>query len=59
MDIDEAVVKLAEHLGDPDVFIIRHDGKTITVDVNFIYRVTDVPHEWEGYPVSTGRKSCW
>lgn len=62
MSIDEAVVKLAEHLGDPEVFIIRHDGTTIFVDVNFIYRVKEVEAlkgQFEGYPVSTGRRSCW
>jgi hypothetical protein len=62
MSIDEAVSKLAERLGDPEVFVIRHDGKTIKVDVNFIYRVkevTDLGGTWEGYPLSTGRRSCW
>lgn len=57
--IEEAVTSLKTHLGDPEVFIIRHDGKVITVDVNFIYRVSEVPSEWEGYPVTTGRRSCW
>ena len=42
MTIDEAVTKLEEHLGDcPEVFIVRHDGKVITVDVNFVYRIKD------------------
>lgn len=55
-------MKLAEHLGDPEVFIISHDGKVITVVVNFVYRYKDVKDlngMWEGYPVSTGRISCW
>lgn len=62
MTIDEAVTKLAEHLGDPEVFNIRHNGSVIIVDVNFIYRVkdvTDLGGTWEGFPVSTGRRSCW
>ncbi len=62
MSIEEAVVKLEKHLGDPEIFIIRHDGKTIRVDVNFIYRVKDVQDlngVWEGFPVETGRRSCW
>jgi len=62
MTIVEAVASLEKQLGDPEVFIIRHDGKTITVDVNFIYRVkevTDLGGVWEGYPISTGRRSCW
>lgn len=62
MTIDEAVTKLAEHLGDPEVFNIRHDGKVITVSVNFIYRVQEVKAlngVWEGFPVTTGRISCW
>lgn len=62
MTINEAAMKLAEHLGDPEVFIISHDGKVITVVVNFVYRYKDVKDlngMWEGYPVSTGRISCW
>ena len=62
MTIDEAVKKLEEHLGDPEVFSVRHDGVKIIVDVNFIYRVEDVTQlggTWEGYPISTGRRSCW
>ena len=58
--IDEAVTSLAAHLGEPDVFTnIRHNGKVILVDVNFIYRVQDLPSEWKGYKVTTGRRSCW
>jgi|GEM_PF-5103827 hypothetical protein len=63
MNIEDAVMKLAAHLNEPDVFVIRHDGKDIIVDVNFVYRVNDVPKEWEGYQVITGkgrgRISCW
>lgn len=62
MSIDEAVASLTKHLGDEDVFIIKHDGKTITVDVNFIYRVKEVQDlggVWEGFPISTRRRSCW
>lgn len=62
MNIDEAVEKLKNYLGDSEIFIVRHDGKSITVDVNFIYRVKEVTElggSWEGYPLSTGRRSCW
>jgi len=68
MTLDEAVTKLQEHLDgankeDLGVFNVRHDGKEIIVDVNFIYRVDDVPKEFEGFPVITGkgrgRVSCW
>lgn len=66
MSIDEAVVKLQAHLGDPEVFHVRADGSDIVVDVNFIYRlkeVTALGGVWEGYPVITGkgrgRVSCW
>ena len=62
MTIEEAVTELEKHLGDPEVFQIRHDGTRIVVDVTFIYRVkevTDLGGVWQGYPVSTGRRSCW
>lgn len=71
MSIDEAVVSLAKHLKcdsgmeDEGVFIVRHDGKDIIVDVTFIYRLKEVTdfYLWEGYPVVTGkgrgRVSCW
>lgn len=62
MSIDEAVKSLAHHFGDEEVFVIRHDGTTITVDVTFIYRVKEVEAlngVWEGFPVMTGRRSCW
>jgi hypothetical protein len=70
--IDEAVVSLTKRLNcaagmeDEGVFCVRHDGKDIIVDVNFIYRlkdVTDLGGSWEGYHVVTGqgrgRVSCW
>ena len=59
MSIDEAVVSLEKKLGDSEVFNVRHDGNTIIVNVNFIYRVNEVPDEWEGFRVVTGRRSCW
>jgi len=62
MSIDEAVEKLQEHLGEPDVFFVRHNGEKIIVNVNFIYRTEDVKKlggTWEGYDVSVGRRSCW
>lgn len=62
MTIDQAVVKLQQHLGEPDVFIVRHNGTQIIVDVNLIYRVKDIESlggTYEGFPVSTGRRSCW
>jgi hypothetical protein len=62
MSIDEAVEKLEKHLNDSEAFVIKHNGKAITVNVNFIYRVkevTDLGGTWEGYPLSTGRRSCW
>ncbi len=66
MTIDEACQKLREHLGDDEVFIVTHDGSSIKVTVNFIYRlseVTDLQGTWEGYPVNPpgnrGRVSCW
>jgi hypothetical protein len=57
--IDEAVASLQAHFDEPDVFNVRHQGGVIIVDVNFIYRVDEVPSEWEGYQVTTGRRSCW
>jgi hypothetical protein len=62
MTIDEAVTALTEHLGDPEVFQVRHDGKVIIVDVGFIHRIKEVDalkEYWHGYRVSTGRRSCW
>jgi hypothetical protein len=66
MTIDEAVKKLQENLDgseDHGIFNVRHDGKEIVVDVNFVYRVNDVPKEFEGFKVVTGqgrgRVSCW
>jgi hypothetical protein len=62
MSIDEAVISLMKHLGEEDVFTVRHDENYIIVDVNFIYRVKDVQNlggMWEGFPVTTGRRSCW
>ena len=64
MSIDDAVTKLQEYLPhEPDVFQVRHDGERIIVDVFFVYRVNDVPKEFEGFPVITGqglgRVSCW
>lgn len=66
MNIDEAVKKLQEQLDgteDQGVFNVRHDGKDIVVDVNFIYRVNGVPKEFAGFKVVTGqgrgRVSCW
>jgi hypothetical protein len=48
-------------LGEEGVFKVRIVGGTLMVDV-VIYRVKDVTAlngQWEGYPVSVGRKSCW
>jgi hypothetical protein len=62
MSIDEAVESLKRKLDDDEVFIIQHNGSEITVDVNFIYRVKEVTAlggQWEGFPLSTGRRSCW
>jgi len=67
MTIEEAVQKLQERLGEPDVFNVRHatlnGGETIVVDVNFIYRVDEVKAAADElalpFPVTTGRRSCW
>jgi hypothetical protein len=62
MTIDEATTKLAQQLGESDVFTVRNNGTTIIVDVAFIYRVKDVldlGSTYEGYPLTTGRRSCW
>ncbi len=62
MTIDEAVISLQARPGEPDIFQVRHNGTTIIVDVQLIYRVkevTDLGPNWEGFPLSTGRKSCW
>ena len=62
MKIDEAVEKLETHLGDKEVFHVRHDGKEIIVSVEFIYRLKEIQNlngVWEGFPVTTGRVSCW
>jgi hypothetical protein len=62
MNIDEAVAKLVKHLDDSEAFTVRHNGSNIIVDVNFIYRVKEVQalgDSWEGFPISTGRRSCW
>jgi hypothetical protein len=65
----EAAKKLEEqlHCGpggeDEGVFIIKTEGDEIVVDVNFIYRLKEVPQEIEGFRVITGkgrgRVSCW
>jgi hypothetical protein len=62
MTIDEAVATLSKHLGEPDVFYIRHNGTAIIVDVVFIYRMEDVDRlhgVWQGFPIQVGRRSCW
>ena len=72
MTIDQAVESLKTKLNagpgqeDEEVFIVRHDGTSLLVDVNFIYRVEDVKKlgdTWEGYPLVCGggksRISCW
>jgi hypothetical protein len=62
MSINEAVESLRQKLGEPDVFIVRHDGTTITVDVNFVYRVEEVKalgDKWQDFPLQIGRRSCW
>ncbi len=62
MNIEKAVETLQQHLGEPDVFVVRHNGKEIVVDVNFIYRIEDVQAlngQWEGFRVCIGRRSCW
>ncbi len=62
MTIDEAVASLEKKLNDPEVFIVSHDGKSIIVKVNFIYRYNEVKalgDTWEGFPLQFGRISCW
>jgi hypothetical protein len=62
MTIDEATESLKQKLGEPDVFTVQHDSATITVHVNFIYRVDDVKaygDTYEGFPLRVGRRSCW
>ncbi len=62
MTIEEAVQKLSDHLGDPEVFHVYHNGRSISVRVNFVYRtkdVTDLGDTWEGFPLNLGRVSCW
>ena len=66
MSISEAAESLREKLnevdrklGEPDVFTVTPSGGTLVVDVAFIYRADEIPKEWEGYPVRTGKRSCW
>ena len=66
LTIDEAVKQLQAKLDgteDAGVFNVRHDGKDIIVDVNFVYRTNEVPKDFEGFKVVTGqgrgRISCW
>lgn len=62
MAIEDAAEKLRQHLGEPDVFTVRHVDGRIVVDVHFIYRVKEVEAlggRWEGFEVTTGRRSVW
>lgn len=62
MNLDQAVLKLQNHLNDSEAFSIRHDGTKIIVDVFFIYRMNDIKklgNTWEGHPIVIGRRSCW
>lgn len=66
MTILEAVQKLQTQLDgteDHGIFNVRAEGDEIVVDVNYVYRVKDVPQEFEGFRVITGkgrgRISCW
>jgi hypothetical protein len=72
MTIEEAVESLKAKLNtnqgqeDEGIFIVRHDGTSILVDVEYIYRVEDVKKlgdTWEGFPLICGggktRISCW
>ncbi len=62
MTIEEAAASLMQHLGDPEVFTVNVRNGTLVVDVNFVYRTEDVTKlggNWNGFPVTTGRRSCW
>lgn len=62
MTIQEATESLVKHLNDEEAFYVRHDGTSIIVTVNWIYRLPEVQKlngVWEGFPVTMGRVSCW
>lgn len=65
MTIQEAADSLVNHLtqnpDDAGVFCVYPTERGLRVDVEWIYRVSEVEaiKEWEGFPVYVGRRSCW
>jgi hypothetical protein len=62
MTIQEAAGFLVKHLNDPETFIVSVRDNEIFVDVNWIYRKYEIDQlggSWNGFPVKTGRISCW